>query len=313
VFKKIIEKAIEEHNPDIIMTHHLWLMTSLAVEVSIGKPVLAFCHGTDIRQMKKGCRYKNAIVEGCRKVSTIFALSEEQKKDIVDIYRVKADKVEVIGGGFDNEKFYLPQKMKKKEKVRLIYVGKLSYAKGVKSLIKVYSKLKGDLELTLVGCGEGSEGEHILRLVEKIDKDINLKGQLSQEELSEVFREGDIFVLPSYYEGLSLVTIEALASGLRVVVSEIESLKGYLGDKINRTGIIEYVKLPRMKNVDEPLEEDLDDFEDSLFKAIEVQIEERLSELDFEKFEEVYEEIKSKSWSDIAMKIDKKIEEIELN
>lgn len=309
-FKETIEKAIEEYDPDIIMTHHLWLLTALTVEISGNRPVLTFCHGTDIRQIKKGCRYEDYIVKNCKKADLIFSLSEDQKLEINGIYGIDPDKIEVIGGGFDSEKFYLPIKRAERDKIKLIYVGKLSYSKGVKSLISAYEKLKEDTELILVGSGEGLEGKDILNRVKKSKKDIKLKGQVSQTELGAIFREGDIFVLPSFYEGLSLVTIEALASGLRVVVSEIEGLKKHLGDTINNSGLIEYVKLPRMKNVDEPLEHELEDFENRLIKSIERQIEEKRSEADFEKAKEVYGDIISKSWTDIVMKVDRKIKKM---
>lgn len=78
--------------------------------------------------------------------------------------------------------------------------------------------------------------------------------------------------MPSFYEGLSLVTIEALATGLMVVASSIGGLKSFLGDKINNSGIIEYVELPKLDNVDLPLKDEIPLYEERLKKAIEKQI-----------------------------------------
>lgn len=72
--------------------------------------------------------------------------------------------------------------------------------------------------------------------------------------------------MPSFYEGLSLVTIEALATGLIVVASSIAGLKSFLGDKVNNSGIIEYVKLPKLDNVDVPLKDEIPLYEERLKK-----------------------------------------------
>ncbi len=93
----------------------------------------------------------------------------------------------------------------------------------------------------------------------------NVKDQV---ELAETLRNKDIFLMPSFYEGLGLMAIESLASGLYVVTTEIEALMTLLGDKINRTGIIRYVPLPRIYDVDKPLEEDLPTFRENLKNAI---------------------------------------------
>ena len=79
--------------------------------------------------------------------------------------------------------------------------------------------------------------------------------------------------MPSYYEGLGLVAIEALASGLYVVVTEIEAPMALLGDKINSSGVIKYVQPPRIYDTDKPLEEDLPAFKGRLKEAMLEQIE----------------------------------------
>ncbi len=185
----------------------------------------------------------------------------------------------------------------------MVYAGKLSYSKGIMSLLRVFDKLKDkyNVRLTLVGSGTGEEEKSIKEL--GISLGVELLGEVTQKNLGKIFKESDIFVLPSFYEGLSLVTIEALASGLLVVATEIPGLKSNLGIIINDSRVIEYVKLPSMIQVDKPLEGELLLFEDRFQDAIERQIERiyKSYRIDYD----IKEEIKRMSWENIFNKIER--------
>ena len=116
----------------------------------------------------------------------------------------------------------------------------------------------------------------------------------NQKELADVMREKDIFILPSYFEGLGLIAVEALGSGLRAVTTDIAGLIELLGDKVNSSGVIEYVKMPTIYDTDKAVEEEKPDFVKRLVKGIEKQLErtEKKRELD----EELFLEITRNSW-----------------
>ena len=75
-------------------------------------------------------------------------------------------------------------------------------------------------------------------------------------------------MLPSFFEGLPLVTIEALACGCRAVVTDLPGVRPWLQAHIPGAPI-EFVQPPRMDGVDEPAREDLPAFEARLADAIE--------------------------------------------
>jgi glycosyltransferase involved in cell wall biosynthesis len=81
-------------------------------------------------------------------------------------------------------------------------------------------------------------------------------------------RECHLFIIPSFYEGLSLVTLEALASGLWVVASELPGIREWIGHRIEESGIVEYVSLPGLRSIDIPVEEDLPAYEKRLADGI---------------------------------------------
>ncbi|HHY05009.1 MAG TPA: glycosyltransferase family 4 protein [Thermoanaerobacterales bacterium] len=303
-FKQNIILAIDEFKPDIIIAHHLWLLTSLIKKLT-DIPVVSICHGTDLRQLKLANKFKDYVTCGCDDLELVLALNDYQKKEIVENYKISEENIHVVGGGYDQDIFYPSNIQRQEDKIRLIYAGKISFSKGLISLIKAYQKLyktNKNVEVLLAGSGCGSEENTIRQIIQSTDGNIKLLGQVPHDMLGDLFRKCHIFVLPSFYEGLSLVTLEALASGLSVVSSELPGLKKWLGKEINNSGIIEYVKLPSLIGIDTPNSDDIECFEEGLVSAIVKQID------DLEKnrlqYHKVHEKIKAFSWQRIFEKIE---------
>ena len=96
----------------------------------------AVCHSTDLRQMRNHGLERERIVNAVRSLDVIFALHEEQKREIVEIFDVEPAKVLVIGTGYNAQEFSPADKRVTNDGVsRLLYVGKIGYKKGVESLI----------------------------------------------------------------------------------------------------------------------------------------------------------------------------------
>lgn len=270
-FTALIESALSDFNPDIIIAHHLWLLSSLVKELAPEIPLICISHGTELRQLELAPQFAHTVIAGCGKIERVIALNEFQAEQIANIYQIAKETIITAGVGFNPTIFYPPPIKEKNKITRIIYTGKLSYAKGVKSLLKACELLYKEeinFELILVGSGNGKEKEDISAIIDKSSFKATILGTISQVELGELFRQGDIFVLPSFYEGLPLVVIEALASGLRVVVSDLPGLQPYLGEEINDSGLISYVPLPNLIKVDQPKPEDLPTFELGLKESL---------------------------------------------
>lgn len=275
VFLKKITEAVEKVQPDILFCHHLWFLTSLVKEHFPELPIFAFCHGTDLRQARQHPYLKAKYVNDLQNVTHVFALSQDQVPEIAETFHYPREKISVLGGGYDPNYFYCEEKKARGNRIELVYAGKLSAAKGVFELLEVFDQLvksKPHVKLSLVG-NANEEALAIIRMHQKHNLNLRLFNVKDQPSLARLFRQTDLFILPSYYEGLGLTAIEALASGMRVVTTEIEPLKEQLGEKVNRSGVIEYVPLPRLYNQDEPFPEDLPEFKTALLAALCQQIE----------------------------------------
>lgn len=269
-FENTIVQAINEFKPDVILCNHLYLVTALTVDLAKKIKVYGICHGTDLRQLKSHDLEKKFIINNLKKLSGVFALHNNQKEDLIKNFNIDKKKVIVSGIGYDDSIFY-NENLKKSKKINIVYTGKLCYSKGVRCLINAYSSLelnKNEVCLNIIGDGCNEEKKHIIKLAEKSQLTINFLGRLTQHQLSHVYNKSHIFVLPSFYEGLPLVLVEALSSGMYVISSELNGVKNWFGDNINNSGRIEYVELPKMKSLDEPCESGIEEYEDRLKKSI---------------------------------------------
>jgi glycosyltransferase involved in cell wall biosynthesis len=271
-FKKVIKRAIDEFKPDVIISHHLYLLTSFVREIVDDIKVIGICHGTCLKQLLSHDLERDYIISNIAKLDKIVALHNEQKKDIIDIFGVDDNLVEVLGCGYDEEIFFRNSSNLGLEKIIITYAGKIAKIKGVESLIKALNKLKFDknlIEVNIVGDGSDEEEyKQIYDLAMKSKYKINFLGKLSQTKLASLLRQSHLFVLASFAEGLPLVVIEALASGCNVVTTDILGVKEWMGDVINDSSKINYVKLPKMKDLTTPFEDDLENFETNLSNSL---------------------------------------------
>ena len=96
---------------------------------------------------------------------------------------------------------------------------------------------------------------------------IEFAGKLSQQKLAELYNACDLFVLPSFYEGLPLTPVEALACGDRVVMTDLPGIRDWMKTYAPDAGI-RFVTPPKMKAVDEPEKSGLAVFEEQLAEAL---------------------------------------------
>ena len=306
-FKDNIERALKELKPDLIICHHLYLLTSYVRELVKDIKVVSICHGTCLRQLQSHELEKEYIRTNIKKLDVVFSLHEEQRKEIIDLFNIDPSKVLTLGSGYDKNMFFNEEKELSKEHINITYAGKIAKAKGVESLIKSLDYLnynKDFININIVGDGNNKyEYEEILALANKSYYNINFLGKVTQNELSNLFRESHIFVLPSFFEGLPLVVIESLACGCNVVTTDIAGVKDWIGNYINSSGKIDYIDLPKMKSIGIPFEDELHIFEKNLGNSLKTMISSILNNNTRNK----YIDMNDKTWMSLCSRLDENI------
>ena len=295
-FREKLIQAREIFKPDVVITHHLWILSSMVCDIFENVKVLGVCHNTDIRQAEKNPAMKDKYVKSLGKLDKILALSSGVIDGIANIYNYPVEKIVNIGAGYNEKIFYPAERYEKYDNVKILYAGKFDESKGFYELIKAFRLLeKKDtkVELELIGNLKDEDRPRVESLVGD-SKRIRIYNAVDQVHLGEIMRHKDIFVLPSYFEGLGLIAVEALGSGLRVVATEIEGLIEFLGEKINNSEIIEYVKMPTIYDTDKAVEEEKPAFINRLVESLEVMIERTREEREIPAY--LLEEIERHSW-----------------
>lgn len=142
--------------------------------------------------------------------------SEVVKKSLIEL-NIPENKIFKIPYGTDLKVFSPKKEYKKGKKLKIIFVGNISFCKGIEILLKAMDELKNKIEFELNIVGGKGGAERILKRYEGICRYYSF---LPHEELKRLYKENDIFIFPSFLEGFAQVVLEAMVSGLPVIVSD---------------------------------------------------------------------------------------------
>ena len=168
----------------------------------------------------------------------VVSISEGSKRFVQSL--VNRD-VEVIPNGVELSN--IPKYTIKKEIKNIIFVGRLIYAKGVQDLIYAFSKINNKkLKLTIVGNGPYKKDLEKLVKKLKLQNKIKLTGEKNKREVLNLLSKSDLFVNPSYSEGLPTSVLEAGAVGLPVIATDVGGTREVIIN--NKTGLLIKEKKP---------------------------------------------------------------------
>lgn len=262
-FMAAVKRAVEDLDPDIIICHHLFLLAALVRKHLPERCVIGISHGTDLRQMVNCDNLRELVRPQIAKLDMALALHEEQRVQIMELFGLDESKVAVIGSGYNDGLFNTEGRVERKpgDPVRICYAGKISRPKGVPEMLKALAAIAGDnsvppFELTMAG---GCQDDVLKDSLAELPDYVTWLGQIPQPSLAELLRRTDIFVLPSYFEGLPLVLIEAMASGAVPVSTDLPGVRPWISANVGHPNVI-YADMPEMKSIDEPTDAGRDAF-----------------------------------------------------
>lgn len=262
-----LRPILSDFRPDVIHSHHVWLMSATLKDIAPDTPMLTQCHATGIRQMELCPHLADRVRGGCSHIDAFAVLHRGHADELARHLGISTGRIHQVGAGYREDLFFAPASP---PEPALLYVGKYSAAKGVPWLLDAFERVsprRPGLKLHIAGGGSGEEADGLRARMDRMKPSVVQHGQLSQPELADLARSTTVCVLPSFYEGLPLVLVEALACGCRLVSTElpgiVEELAPRLGDALTM------VELPRLESVDQPHADDLPAFVDHLEAAIE--------------------------------------------
>lgn len=173
-----------------------------------------------------------------------FLVGSQIVKKSVEFCGIDESVIAVNPYGVDIRKFYALPKETISAPLKLIVVGQLNRRKGIHQLLEVVAKYRAD-EVTLDLAG-GYEATSDIYLRYKDCENIKFHGFVTHDVLYKMYQESHVFVLPSFAEGMALVGLEALASGLPLLCSNCTGINDlvvpYENGIVTRAGEIEDIK-----------------------------------------------------------------------
>lgn len=192
----------------------------------------------------KSTLWKNIVTNlSIKKADKIIAITNFAKSEIEKYYpNIDKNKINVVYNGFNdfskediNEKSINADILKLENKKYILTVSTISPRKNIDGLIKAFDLVKDEIEHSLVIAGKnGWLYESVYKLVEelKLKDRIIFTGGVNDDELKYLYKNSDLFVYPSFYEGFGLPPLEALSFNTPCVVSEVTSMPEVLGDSV---------------------------------------------------------------------------------
>ena len=184
---------------------------------------------------------RRALTWSARKAEAVLTISENSKKDLINLLSVPEEKITVTYVGLDPLFREIPEKSELQELRRryglkdrfILSVGQLHKRKNIPGLLQAYQRLAAhsplNVQLVLAG-GEGDGAAEVREAVRQIGRDrVVFTGCLPDEDLLRFYHAAECLVYPSFYEGFGLPVLEAMACGCPVITSNSSSLPEVAG------------------------------------------------------------------------------------
>jgi len=155
-----------------------------------------------------------------KKADGIIALTEKMAYEVIALGGDKK-KIEVIPSGVDTQAFMpLHRRRFDSTQKRILFVGRLDARKGLDILFYAFKEVAKNVRAKLIIGGDGMERKNLLKLAKLLSIQVQFLGPIPHNQVLRLYNEADLFVLPSLYEGMPLVALEAMACGTPTIVSD---------------------------------------------------------------------------------------------
>ncbi|MCY3736907.1 MAG: glycosyltransferase family 4 protein [Gemmatimonadaceae bacterium] len=239
---KALLRSVEKV-PDLVHAHCAYPDGRAAGEYGArtGRPVVITVHGSDIKVLPRlNPRWRQLTVEALTRAAAVIAVSHDLRKEALEL-GVRPDRVRCIPNGVDCRLFSGRGSRPPGEGGwRLLYVGRFVETKGLRVLLEALARVRrhrSDVSLALIG-GHAATGaaDPFLPQVRELGLSdcVSFEDAMPWEDLPGRMAASDLFVLPSFSEGLTTSLLEAMACGLPSVVTRCGGPEEIVDDSSGR-------------------------------------------------------------------------------
>lgn len=226
--RKLLLKKLKDIRPDIIHVNNVCGISCVVWDVAKKLKIPIVQTLRDYYLLKLGNRYKDKlkrkiICNLSSRVQLVTAPSKYTLDMFIENEYFNNANTKVIYNAIDFDKSEIEkilkekkEKLKKKDKIRYVFIGRLEEEKGIKFLINTFKNIvNSNIELLI--AGDGSYREYVEGEI-KLDSRIKYKGFLDENQINALLKESDILIIPSLWpEPFGRVIIEAYKFSIPVI------------------------------------------------------------------------------------------------
>jgi glycosyltransferase involved in cell wall biosynthesis len=224
-------RLIRRLKPDVIHAHYA-TSAGLAAVVSGFHPSIVTVHGSDLTMGIRSPVWRPLLRLIFRHVDCVNTVSDDLR-DMVLSLGISDSKIETLTLGIDTAKFSFVAKslVNNSQELKLVCTRRLEPVFQHQTIVRALALLKNNaVKFKATFVGDGSLRAELERLVRDcgLADDVKFSGRIDNNCLPEVLLDHDIYLSASLWDGTSLSLLEAMASGLFPVVSDIRANSAWL-------------------------------------------------------------------------------------
>ena len=210
---------------DVIHAHD-WLtyFAGIAAKRVSGKPLVVHMHATEFDRSGENINRRVYAIEkaGMQAADRVSAVAELTRRIVIGKYGIPAEKVVTVHNAvrFGESEDAVPERAVKDKVVT--FLGRITYQKGPDYFVEAAAKvLQRVPDVRFVMAGSGDLMNHVVRRVAQlgIADRFHFTGFLKGGEVQRMFRLSDVYVMPSVSEPFGISPLEAMRSGVPVIIS----------------------------------------------------------------------------------------------
>lgn len=298
--------VIINHKIDLLHVHYAiphasaaYMARQILLKQNIDVPVVTTLHGTDITLVGRDKTYSPVVTFSINESAAITAVSKNLRDETYRNFKIEKD-IEVIYNFVDVKRFGkkpvtpFRQVISPENEKILTHASNFRKVKRVDDVIKIFAKVCKKVPTKLLLVGDGPERSRIEEFsrTEGVCQNIRFLGR--QEEMEEILAITDLFILPSESESFGLVALEAMASSVPVISTNVGGLP-----EVNIQGVTGF--LSNMGDVDDMAANTLKLLQDEqLFEKMKKNALAQALNFDLEnivpQYEDLYQRVTGKEW-----------------
>ena len=210
------------------------------IGMAFRKPVIMHAHGCEFHTFHASLpqAIKPILNWMLQKCTYLIALSESWKEFYINNCNLTEEQVVVLPNPVEIPE-NVPDRTNSQQKINIVFLGRIGKRKGVFDLLEAFAKItpeqREQSELILAGIGQVEQANHLAEKL-SLKEHVTFAGWVNPAKRSELLAKADIFLLPSYNEGLPMALLEAMSWGLPVITTPVGGIPEVITH--NETGLL---------------------------------------------------------------------------